>query len=73
MATQGWYNVVDKSTGEILGSKRRSKDIETDDEFFENLMKDQSFKLFVENKYKLTNVNGENDDREDDTIESDTE
>jgi len=73
VATQGWYNVVDKSTGEILGSKRRSKDIETDDEFFENLMKDQSFKLFVENKYKLTNVNGENDDREDDTIESDTE
>jgi hypothetical protein len=36
-------------------------------------MKDESFKLFVENKYKLTNVNGENNDREDDTIESDTE
>jgi hypothetical protein len=71
-ATQGWYNVVDKSTGEILGSKRRAKDIESDNEFFEGLIADKEFNAFVEKKYKLTMVEAESA-REDDIIEPDTE
>jgi len=71
-ATQGWYNLTDLETGEIIEPKRRGKDIETDDEFFENLIQSKSFNAFVEKRYKLTNVEGHNA-REDDTIESDTE
>lgn len=71
-ATQGWYNMVDMSTGEIIEPKRRSKDIETDDEFFEGLIADKKFNEFVEKKYKLTMVET-NSAREDDLIESDSE
>jgi len=71
-ATVGWYNVVDRESGEILGSKRRLKDIEKDDEFFEGLIADKKFNEFVERKFKLTMVE-EQDAREDDTIESDSE
>ena len=71
-ATVGWYNVVDRETGEILGSKRRLKDIEQDDEFFEGLIADKKFNEFVERKFKLTMVEADSA-REDDTIESDSE
>lgn len=71
-ATQGWYNLTDLETGEIIEPKRRGKDIEEDDSFFQDLIQNDSFNKFVERKYKLTNVEG-NDAREDDTIESDSE
>lgn len=50
---QGWYSTVDMTTGEIAEGKRRAKDIEDDDEFFNTLLKDKSFKNFVEKKFKL--------------------
>lgn len=53
-ANQGWYNLVDMETGEVLEPKRRSKDIEADNEFFENLILDEDFKKFVERKFKLS-------------------
>ena len=71
-ATQGWYNLTDLETGEIIEPKRRGKDIETDNEFFEELIKNDKFNAFVEKRYKLTMVE-EQDAREDDIIESDTE
>jgi len=68
-ATQGWYNIVDQSTGEIIEPKRRAKDIEKDNEFFEGLIKDPKFNKHVEKRFKLANINVENEDaREDDTI-----
>jgi RecA/RadA recombinase len=70
-ATQGWYNLTDLETGEIIEPKRRGKDIETDDTFFQNLIEDKSFNAFIEKRYKLTMAEEENA-REDDTIESDT-
>jgi len=72
-ATQGWYNMVDMSTGEIIEPKRRLKDIEGDHEFFEGLCEDPKFKRFVEDKFKLTMADREEYAREDDLIESDTE
>jgi len=62
-------------TGEIIEPKRRSKDIETDEEFFEGLIADERFNEYVEKKFKLTTLEmgDAEDDREDDTIESDTE
>ena len=70
-ANQGWYNIVNKETGEIVEPKRRSKDIESDDEFFEGLVKDPDFNFYIESKYKLTMV--DKNDRNNNTIESDPE
>lgn len=73
-ATQGWYNVVDMETGEILEPKRRQKDIETDNEFFEKLVDNRDFKVYIENKYKMNSLKEKGADAgENDTIESDTE
>ena len=62
-------------TGEIIEPKRRLKDIETDEPFFKGLIADPKFNAYVEKKFKLTTLEmgDAEDDREDDTIESDTE
>lgn len=71
-ATQGWYNMVDMDTGEIIEPKRRARDIEDDDDFFENLVKNKRFNEFVENRFKLTMADvKETNVREDDLIEPD--
>ena len=57
-ATQGWYNTIDLETGEVIEPKRRAKDIDTDEDFYENLLKNKEFRVFVEHKYKLS-MNGE--------------
>ena len=73
-ANQGWYNMVNMDTGEIIEPKRRAKDVESDDEFFEGLIVDPGFKAFIERRFKLNNLEKEPIDvREDDLIESDTE
>ena len=73
-ANQGWYNMVNMDTGEIIEPKRRAKDIESDNEFFEGLIVDEQFKAFIERRFKLNNLEKDPIDvREDDLIESDTE
>lgn len=72
-ATQGWYNIVDTETGEIIGNKRRAKEIENDNAFFEKLLADQRFNDYVEKKFKLTMAREEEDAGKDDTVEPDTE
>lgn len=73
-ATQGWYNLIDLETGEVIEPKRRLKDIETDDEFFEKLVENQRFKRDIENRFMMNSVAGDRKDvRENDTSESDTE
>ena len=49
----GWYQIVDMETGEIFDKSYRAKDIETNNEFFQRLIADQTFKTFVERKFKL--------------------
>jgi RecA/RadA recombinase len=71
-ANQGWYNKVDMDTGEIIEPKKRAKDIETDDEFFEGLVADPRFNEFVERKFKLLMADEVEDVREDDTVEFDS-
>jgi RecA/RadA recombinase len=70
-STQGWYNLVDLETGEVIEPRRRLKDIEQDDAFFEKLVANDAFNVYIERKYKL-NV-ADNDDRTDDLIESTSE
>ena len=67
-ATQGWYNVVDQETGELVEPKRRQKDLGSDDKFFEALVKNETFNNFIERKYKLTIPGKMKDDGNNDTI-----
>lgn len=71
-ASSGWYNLVDQETGEVIEPRRRLKDIEQDDAFFEKLVANSDFNVYIERKYKLNNV-AETDDRTDDLIESTSE
>jgi RecA/RadA recombinase len=50
----GWYQTVDMETGEISEKSYRAKDLESNDAYFENLIKDKVFKDHVERKFKLT-------------------
>ena len=50
----GWYQLVDKETGEVLGSKVRESATKTD-EFLGTILKRKSFLDFVARKYKLGN------------------
>lgn len=48
--SNGWYQLVDEETGELIGTKVRVKDVNP---LLEEIMKRQSFKQFVTNKYKI--------------------
>lgn len=50
----GWYQTVDMETGEVSEKSYRAKDLESNDEYFEGLIKDKVFKEYVERKFKLT-------------------
>jgi len=50
----GWYAYVDQETGEILEPSMREKAVKSDNEFFEKLSKDESFRDFVRNKFQLS-------------------
>lgn len=47
-----WYQLVDKSTGEVIGSAVREKATQTE-EFLGVVLKRESFKQWVRDKYKL--------------------
>lgn len=49
----GWYQTVDMSTGEISEKSYRAKDLEGNNDFFTKLTADQTFKDFVEKKFRL--------------------
>lgn len=53
VASSGWYNMVDLETGEIYDNKLRKAVIESDDDFFEELIKLDDFKDFIRKKFKL--------------------
>ena len=71
-STQGWYNLVDMDTGEVIEPRRRLKDIEQDDAFFEKLIANDDFNVYIERKFKLNMAQAE-DDRNNDTDEPDSE
>ena len=50
--SNGWYQLVDKETGECLGTKVREKDTRTE-EFWSDLLEDESFKAFVRSGYQI--------------------
>jgi RecA/RadA recombinase len=53
--SNGWFSLVDTETGEVSDKKVRSKETQTD-EFLGSVVSKQSFKDFVANKYKMTQL-----------------
>jgi len=51
--SNGWYSKVDKDTGEIEQKKWRIKETDTK-EFWLPILKQKSFREFVENRYSVT-------------------
>lgn len=72
-AKKGWYQLVDMSTGEVQETNYRARDLENNDEFFSKLMKDPTFKEFIEKKFKLTAASGNDTSGDDDYLDSDDE
>ena len=50
--SNGWYQLVDRETGECLGSKVRQKDTLTA-AFWESVLEDKAFHKFVSDLYKI--------------------
>ena len=50
--TVGWYQKVDRETGELLGSKVREKDT-LNAEFWESIFKETDFKKFIKGHYQI--------------------
>lgn len=50
--SNGWYSKVDVATGEVSEKKYRFKDTETK-EFWSDILNNESFKTFVQDKYKV--------------------
>jgi RecA/RadA recombinase len=54
--SNGWYSKVNKETGEVEDKKYRLKDTDTES-FWNSIIKDESFRMFVEQKYKVSSTN----------------
>jgi len=50
--SNGWYQRVDTSTGEVIGNKIREKDTLSED-FWADILADAKFQEFVEKQYKI--------------------
>jgi RecA/RadA recombinase len=59
--SNGWYQLVDQDTGEMVGQKVRAADAESPD-FIGKVLKNEKFKKFVSDKYKLSVSQMMNDD-----------
>lgn len=53
--SNGWYQLVDPETGEMIGSKVREKDTGTD-EFLGVVLKRESFKQWIRDKFQLSHA-----------------
>jgi RecA/RadA recombinase len=51
--SNGWYQLVDRDTGELVGTKMREADIEDNKQIWMDLLKNTDFADFIKNKYTL--------------------
>jgi RecA/RadA recombinase len=61
--SNGWFQLVDKETGELIGQKTRAKDTETE-AFLGVVLKRASFQEWIKNKFKLGAMQGLHDAEE---------
>jgi hypothetical protein len=52
--SNGWYQLVDRDTGELVGTKMREADIEDNKQIWMDLLKNTDFADFIKNKYTLS-------------------
>ncbi len=50
--SNGWYQIVDRSTGEMIGTKLREKDTHTS-EFWDPLLDSEEFQKFIADSYSI--------------------
>jgi RecA/RadA recombinase len=67
--SNGWYQLVDRTTGEVVGNKMRAADIEDNKEVWKQVLSTTDFADFIKNKYSLVGGQLINPDLEDDTEE----
>lgn len=61
---QGWYALVDRSTGEIQEKNYRANDIIENASFWKTLFEKTDFKEYIENRYKVGSISLLSDDEE---------
>jgi RecA/RadA recombinase len=64
-ASKGWYQLIDKATGELVGGKVRSKDTETK-EFLGSVITNPAFSEYCKSQFKLVKANLDNSTVEED-------
>ena len=65
--SNGWYQLVDRTTGEFVGNKMRATDIEDNKEVWKQLLTTTDFAEWIKKKYTLTtNSLIQSDDSDDD-------
>ncbi len=64
--SNGWYQRVDPTTGEVFPTKYRAADLDANkDKVWNNILIDKIFSEFVRNKYKLAVANIQHDEGND--------
>ena len=53
--SNGWYQLVNRSTGEMIGDKMRAGDIVDNGEFWDKLFKETDFKAYIKKRYAIGN------------------
>lgn len=51
--SNGWYQRVDRETGELVGEKYRTKDIQDNREFWEKVFTETDFAVYIKDKYMM--------------------
>ena len=55
--SNGWYQKVDMSTGEVIDGKYRQKDTNTK-EFWQSVLNDETFNSWITKRYSISSVDG---------------
>ena len=51
--SNGWYQLVDRETGELVGEKKRAKDIQDNGKFWTNMFTTTDFSEYIESRYTI--------------------
>ena len=55
--SNGWYQLVDRTTGEVTGSKMRAADIEDNSTIWKQILSTTDFPSWIKSKYTLVGGN----------------
>ena len=51
--SNGWYQLVDRETGELVGEKKRAKDIQDNGQFWTNMFTTTDFSEYIKSRYTI--------------------